>query len=227
MSMLGRLRRARDRAATRLPALQPDHETERYAFAGELPGHGGLTACRVSIELLREPHQDGQRLRVSAHLQANLASAVRPTLRARTTAGADTARLSGPVRPAARTLVARTAGRLVQHTLSRSWVQRLTEPLLRFDLNTWVHIQASTAALDAGSRALLPESSALTALGIRPGSTGEGLQAEVWTHGDARQKAELSILRIDKQDLPKGMQEQLGDQPFQLVATVGSTLERG
>jgi len=236
MSML---RRLASRWATSVPtdaAASGTDAPERYRISGEVPGLAGRPAARISVDVIREPHQDGERVRVSAHLQANLASVIRPVLQqASSTQAAPAAALAAPSPEGASAigrladtgaLVSRTAGRMLQQTLSRPWVQRVAEPLLRYDVNSWVHVQASTASLDAGSTALLPDAEALAPLGIRPGQAPLTRNLEVWSHGDARSNADLSILRLDKRDLPKELQASLGEQPFQMVATVATTREQ-
>lgn len=95
--------------------------------------------------------------------------------------------------------------------------------VLRRDLNSWVEVRASNAALDEGSRALVPER--LEALGIAP-------QADkpVQTWAGALQGARpgfamLTLLQLEKSGLPKLLRRLLGSRPFQLSATVANVVE--
>lgn len=234
---------------------RPARLGDRLRFAAVLPAGPSTSACSVEVEVVRETHQDGERIRLRAHMQANLASVVRPAIEAlrqrplhpppgrqalegpreRSDPGGLEQRLSG-LTAVRHTLRAATldragrfagaaAGRIVHSAWSNPWVQRVTEPLLRQDLNTWIEVQASTASLDRGASALLPPER-FASLGIRPARTEEGVQIDVWSNGNDQCEAELSVLQLDKRDLPLELQRELGDRPFQLVATVARTAER-
>lgn len=221
-----RLLGASRRALGPLARLLPD---EAFRLQGEVPGLGERPAARISIEVRRERHLDGERVRVSAHLQANLSSVVRPALEAARQAPLLPRRPRGTGGGAARAIgrsteqgvaTAGPAQRLLQRAARQGWVQRSIEPLLDVDYNSWMHVDASTASLDRGADALLPD---VAALGVSPAELRAGSNIEVWSQGDALNQAELSIVRLDKHDLPGVLRQALGEEPFQLVATVAST----
>lgn len=192
---------------------------ERVDFAAELPAGDLGPLLRLKVQVVSEPHGNGERLRLRAHVQTNLASVLRPALAAAPAAGSRERALS-PVQKAGR-----LAGRSLSRMLAQPLVQRLTEPLLQHDLNTWVELQASTASLDAGAYALLPKSPKLEALGIRP-TRKNGPVAETWAGEAPGGYAQVSLLQLDKQDLPAGLAALLGDQPFSLAAAVVNTVDR-
>lgn len=219
---------------------------ERFRLSAAVPGRGSGVVCAFLVEVVRVAHQEGERIRVRAHVQANLASVVRPALQRAVGATQPSAASRPPNAGAARgeTMpvllglpsrageglgrgASMAAGRLVRGVWSNPWVQRVAEPLLRHDLNTWVDIHASTASLDAGASALLPGDDQFAPLGIRPAKmTQDGVQIDVWAHGNERGEAEISVLQLDKRDLPPELRRELGTKPFQLVATIARTAER-
>ena len=199
-------------------------QIEDLSFAAEIPLAGSNTPLwRVNVQVSSEPHGDGEKLRVRAHIQTNFASALRPALQA----SHATAALPSPTRPN----LAQRAGALVQRTAQRALqlplVGALAEPLLEHDLNTWVEVNASTASLDKGSRDLLPQSEKLNALGIRPKQgKGDAPMVETWAGEAPGGYAQVSMIQMDKQHLPPALAQSLGDKPFQLAATVVNTVER-
>lgn len=198
---------------------------EDLSFVAEIPLAGSHTPLwRLNLQVSSEPHGDGEKLRVRAHLQTNFASALKPALRAPQTAQA----LPSPQRPN----LAQRAGALAQRTASRALqlplVSALAEPLLEHDLNTWVEVNASTASLDRGSRDLLPQGERLAALGIRPKARSDGStpMVETWAGEAPGGFAQVSLIQMDKQHLPPALVQSLGDKPFQLAAAVVNTVER-
>ncbi len=218
--LLGRWRQRRT------PFQQGDTIPENVTFSAEIPAgrHGSL--CRVDLQWVREPQQDGERVHLRAHLQTNFASVLRPALRQQPGVTPDASNLRALALPRR---AAQEAGRLtargLQRLLSTPLAQRLTEPLLRHDFNTWVQIQASTEPLDQGALSLVPERDKLAALGIEP-RRGRGPVAESWQGRTATGHAQLSVLQIDKSDLPPELADKLGKQPFQLAAAIVNTVER-
>ena len=94
---------------------------------------------------------------------------------------------------------------------------------LHRDLKTWIEVRSSSASLDDGSRALVPER--LNALGITP-APGKPLQT--WAGGLPGPRpgfAMLTLMQLDKERLPAPLQQALGTQPFQLTATLASSIE--
>ncbi|MGH8457466.1 MAG: hypothetical protein ACRETE_10805, partial [Stenotrophobium sp.] len=150
--------------------------------------------------------------------QTNFASALRPALAGQHEKPA----IGGGT---AMTLAQRT-GALAQRAFSNPAVQRLAAPLLKHDFNTWIDVQASTASLDEGAGALLPQNEKLTAMGIVPSrkKTG-GPIGESWSGESPNGFAQVSIVQIDKSHLPRRMAALLRDRPFQMAAAIVNTIE--
>lgn len=192
------------------------------AFSAEIPGgvHGALMKFDVRVET--EPHGDGERLRLRAHIQSNFASVLRPML-------ADGARQEALPASEARSLapaqrLGRLAERGVRRALSNRILRRLAEPLMQTDVNTWLEVQASTASLDAGAHDLVPQNDRLAALGIHP-TRREGAHVENWSGAAGNGFAQVSLLQLDKASLPPRLAKRLGESPFNLAAMVVSTVE--
>jgi hypothetical protein len=223
--MLRRIRR-RIRRLTTAAADAPAAGDAR-TFAAELPIGQAQPLWRVQMQLVTEPHADGERLRLRAHLQTNLASALRPALQSGR---------SYPQHPAldsagrnALTLTQR-AGGLMQRAATRALavpaLRALAEPLLQLDLNTWIEVQASTASLADGSHQLLPQQDKLAALGIRPKRASDQPMAESWAGEAPDGFAQVSVLQIDKRHLPERLRARLGDLPFSLAAAIVNTAQQ-
>lgn len=203
-------------------ALRPGQsaEDERFNLAVELPGSAdGKPLWRLELQLHSEPHGDGEKLRLRAHIQTNLASGLKPALEAQAPEAVDARALS----------VTGRASRRVQNAARRALalplVQTLAEPLLRHDLNTWVEVNASTASLDQGSRDLLPQGERLAALGIVPLRRDDKPVVQTWAGEAPGGYAQVSLLQVDKRHLPPALQQRLGEQPFQFAAAVVNTVE--
>jgi hypothetical protein len=223
--MLRRIRRRISRL-TAPPRDATAGSGDAHAFSAELPIGQAQPLWRVQMQLVSEPHADGERLRLRAHLQTNFASALRPALQP----GHE------PQRPAldssgrnALTLAQR-AGGLMQRAATRALevpaLRALAEPLLQLDLNTWIEVQASTASLADGSHQLLPQQDKLAALGIRPKRAAEQPVAESWAGEAPDGFAQVSVLQIDKRHLPERLRARLGDLPFSLAAAIVNTAQQ-
>jgi hypothetical protein len=189
---------------------------------------GSILKLDVSVET--EAHGDGERVRLRAHVQTNFASVLRPMLEApppprRKTRRRDAGKASASraLAPAA-SFVGHLAGRGMRRALSNPLVQRLAEPLMKHDINSWIEVTASTASLDRGAHDLIPRSDKLESMGIRP-ARHEGPHVESWSGMTAQGTAQVSTLQIDKKSLPKNLQKRLGDQPFNLAAMIVNTIE--
>jgi hypothetical protein len=224
MSLLDRLRNSLDTfAAGALPGAGDD----RLSFKAEIPAgvFGSILKLDVSVET--EAHGDGERLRLRAHVQTNFASVLRPMLEAppppRKTRRRGKTSASRALAPAA-SFVGHLAGRGVRRALGNPLVQRLAEPLMKHDINSWIEVTASTASRDRGAHDLIPRSEKLESMGIRP-ARREGPHVESWSGSTAQGSAQVSTLQIDKKSLPKNLQKRLGDQPFNLAAMIVNTIE--
>jgi hypothetical protein len=194
------------RARARGEAFIARHlQGEAVAIEAAIPGSNG-PLCEFRIEAQSEPEADGERLRVRAHFRLKLRRSL-------------AAREPLPGRPA---LPARV-GRWIERRLDSTVAQVLAAPVIDRDINTWLEVRASSAALDDGSRALVPEK--LDKLGIAP-TAGRPLQT--WAGGLPGPRAGfamLTLMQLDKAQLPPALQEALGPQPFQLTATLASSIE--
>lgn len=219
MGMIKRLRRGI--AALRV-LRQPEHETgpESLSFSAAIPlGAGGAPLWQLDLQMVSEPHADGERLRLRARLQTNFASALKPSLDA-PPALSDPRALSLAERTGA--LVQRAATRV----LALPGVRALAEPVLQHDFNTWIEVQTSTASLDTGANQLLPQSDKLAALGIQPKRAGDHPIAETWSGQAADGMAQVSLLQLDKRHLPLSLRRRLGDKPFALAAAIVNTVQQ-
>jgi hypothetical protein len=173
---------------------------EAVAFAAEIPGSAG-PLCEMRVEAQSEPEADGERVHFRMHLR-------------RPPAGH---------RPGKVAALPARVGRWIERRLASRLVQALAAPLIDRDINTWVEVRASSAALDDGSRALVPER--LSALGVEP---QPGKPFQTWAGGleGARPGfAVLTLLQLDKDRLPSAVQQALGEKPFQLSATLVNVIE--
>lgn len=219
-------KRRGDKTAPGDGALADD---ERYAFAAEIPvGHESQPLWKLELRVDNEPQADGERLRVLAHIQTNLASALRPALQNPTAARADAHALghegSGSRRLAER--AGQAAQTLARRALNAPVLRRLAQPLLQLDFNTWIEVQASTASLNAGSRALLPQAERLASLGIHPRAAGDTPAAETWAGEAPDGFAQVSVVQLDRRHLPAAALRLLGERPFGLAATVVNTVQQ-
>lgn len=227
MGMLKRWRERIEQGAAGPVAADDATLSERFGFSAAIPAGGFGSLCKLDLQLLREPQQDGERLHLRAHFQTNFASVLRPALlhAAGADAGVPVSEQSGSraIEPAGR--AARIANAGLQRVLATRLVQRMAAPLLTHDFNTWMEVQASTEPLDDGAHSLVPQQEKLAAMGIQP-SRGAGPQAENWATRTPTGYAQLSLLQVDKAHLPPELAKRFGKQPFQLAAAIVNTAER-
>ena len=228
MSLIDRLRTRIDALATgALGAAEQD----RLSFKAEIPAGVFGSILKLDVTVDTEAHGDGERVRLRAHVQTNFASVLKPMLAAPPPppkprgkrGGKKGVSASRALAPAA-AFVGQLASRGVRRAFSNPIVQRLAEPLMKHDLNSWIEISASTASLDRGAHDLIPRSDKLESMGIRP-ARHEGPHVESWSGATAQGSAQISTLQIDKKSLPKNLQKRLGDQPFNLAAMNINTIE--
>ena len=211
----------------------PVEAPQRLRFAAEIPGgvHGPL--WKIQVEALSEPAPGGgERLRLRAHVQTNLASAVKPALAA---LGERTlARLPAPATQASTALaplVQQASRRLGDWAAARAQqlaprLSRWAAPLLRNDLNTWFELHASTAPLVEGARALLPNASKLAQLGITPDLGPNAPPVQNWQGQIGDEAAQVSLLRLDDRQLPENLRAKLGGKPLQIAVAVVNVIGR-
>ncbi len=226
--MLKRIRRRISRITQGTSPAARLQDGERLAFAAELPVGQDQPLWRIQLQMINEPHADGERLRLRAHVQTNFASALRPALEAAEHHSGTRPAIGSDGRNAL--TLAQRAGGLAQRVAARALevpaLRTLAEPLLKLDLNTWVEVQASTASLAHGAHELLPQQDKLAALGIRPRRADDQPVAESWA-GDAGDGfAQVSVLQIDKRHLPERLRNALRDQPFSLAAAIVNTAQQ-
>lgn len=227
MSIFQRLRARIKRFASGLgkPSadLPPRDREERMNFSAEIPGIGDKPLWRVQLQMFSEPQAEGEKLRLRAHIETNLASALRPALEAQTAPAPAAVDSNSRALTRSETMVAQVqsaAGRALQIPLIRS----LAEPLLKHDLNTWVEINASTAPLEQGARDLMPQRDKLASMGIAPRNK-EGPVMESWAGESPAGFAQISLVQMEKKDLPGRLQRLMGSRPFQFAAAIVNTIE--
>ena len=222
-----------------------DEPGQRLRFSAAIPGLGGDSLLKIAVEAHSEPDAFGsERLRLRAHIQANLASAVRPALaalaqRASTRMQALAAPAPGTGLSASAPLQSLTLASAFAplRTQATNWlaakvnellpgVEKNLTPLLQNDLQTWVELHASTAPLHDGAKSLLPNAQGLERLGIRPVEGPEGTPLQAWSGAVGNEAAQVLLLRLDEKSLPENLKSGLAGKPFQLAAAVVSVATR-
>src|SRR5437868_14004622 len=76
------LKRLRDRLASARDALRDpsDPATDRLRMSAEIPGADDTPLWKLDLQMLTEPHGDGEKMRLRAHFQTNFGSALRPAI---------------------------------------------------------------------------------------------------------------------------------------------------
>lgn len=201
MGMLSRIR-------ARGEAFVARHlQGEAVAFSAQIPGSSG-PLWEMRVEAQSEPQGDGERVRLRAHFRMHLRASPAPGRRPD----------AAPALPA-------RVGRWIERRLASPVLRLFAAPLIDRDFNSWVEVRASSAALDEGSRALVPEK--LKVLGVEP-QAGRPLQT--WAGGlpGARPGyAMLTLLQVEKERLPAPLKQAMGEKPFQLSATLVNVIEEG
>jgi hypothetical protein len=230
--------------------LNPPVEPQKLRFSAQLPGGKAGPLWKLSVEALGTPDAGGERLRLRAHIETNLASVLRPalkTLRQRLAAAAEPVpqpALAAPIEHAPtglpalqamggalRPLSAQARNWLQRRVAARApaWVQRaenLAEPLLRHDFSTWLELEMSNAPLVAGAQALLPHADRLASLGIEPQTGPHAPPIQNWQGRIGDETAQVSLLRLDARHLPDAVQQQLGGKPLQVAAALVNLARR-
>lgn len=195
----------------------------REGLRAEIPGPDGEPLIRLELRSERRPEGDGERLALSLRLRTRVGA----TLQSLGRAGPPQNALPPP-RGVAQAVVRRVqqgaVGALRRLAQQRS-LQALADRLAGYELNSFVEIQASTASLHQGSRALVPQDGPLAALGIRPDASPAAPPLQLWTGADARGEARAAFLRLDREQLPEPLRRALGATPLALSATVVQTAE--
>jgi len=225
MGILNRIRKGLEAIGVSAPESSVP-EREELSFAAEVPVAGAdAPLWKVNVHLVTEPHGDGERVRLRAHVQTNFA-ALRPALAAPGNKS-DVKAIGHGSSGKGLSLSQRTTA-LAQRALENPLVNFLAQPLLKHDFNTWIDLQASTASLDAGAHALVPQSDKLTAMGIRPARSKDGGPvAESWSGQSPNGNgfAQVSIIQMDKKHLPASLAKRLGGKPFQMAGAIINTVE--
>ena len=198
MSIVSRLREAgAGFVARHLPG-------EALSFTAEIPGSQG-PLWQLRLELDTTEAADGQQLRLRAHWRLSLRRRSLPLTASR-----------------ARSLPARLGGWLERRAQSAA-LRPLLEPLLDRDVSSWLDLRASNTALDGGSQALVPEQLAALGVELRKDKPVQSWAGEL--PGPRRGFGVLSLLRVEKHQLPDRIRKRLGRKPFQLAATVATAIE--
>lgn len=200
-------------------------QQDELQINAELPAgaHGSL--FKLQLSLCTEPHGDGERMRLKAHVQSNFASVLRPMLEAPVERGRP-ALTTDQDRP--RSLVRPVVGRLAiqgaRRALRNRVLRRVADPLLHLDTNSYLEVVTSSASLDGGAFELMPRNEKLDALGVRPTRHREP-HVETWSGVLPDGNAQIAAIQIEKDSLPDRLKKQLGDQPFNLAAMIVSTVQ--
>lgn len=176
---------------------------EALSFSAELPGSRGAL-WKLRLDLDSQDHAEGRQLRLRAHWRVSIPA------RAAVTAA------PSPSLPA-------RLGLWLERRAQSPALRPLLEPLLDRDMSSWMEIRASDAALDAGSQALLPER--LAALGVQV-RNDRPVQSWAGELGGTRAGfGVITLLGMDKRQLPERLRRHLGDKPFHLAATLATAIE--
>jgi hypothetical protein len=186
------------------------------SWTAELPGPGDEPLLRLELEQDFRPEGDGERVHLRLRLQTRF-SQLQPALAARRAPTLEA--LPGPE-------AARPVRALARRALAAPLVQRLAAPLLRYDLNTLLDVQASTASLAQGSRALMPAPERLAAVGIQPDLSPSAPPVQSWMAERPDGLLQVTLLRFDRDQLARRLRQRLADAPFAISAALIQTLER-
>lgn len=210
----------KSRRRKRRPVVLPDAARPRQsAIALELPNpYGGQPWLSATVALSRTARGQGGTLRLRAHFDSRLRLTPQHGAPALSTHRDDAATLL--------TRGQQQAARLVRGVLERLPAERLA-PLTQRRWRSWVDVQVSSAPLDQGADALVPERlRALWGAGLPRAESGAP-RVGVWAGpagGPLGGKASLVWLQVDATDLP-GTSMRAGDSSFNLNASVAQLVE--
>ncbi len=218
------------RGGSNQPQTPEQEETQRLRFAAEIPGGKRGPLWKINIEALTEPAPSGgERLRLRAHIQTNLASVAKPALAAlgERSLACLPAPASSALAPYSQQAT-RWLSAWVQQRAQRAAPRllRWAAPLLQNDLTTWVELHASTAPLVEGAKALLPNAAQLSKLGITPDTGPNAPAVQNWQGQIGDEVAQVALLRMDDRQLPESLRAKLGGTPFQIAAAVVNVVMR-
>src|SRR5689334_17030674 len=81
---MGILKRLQERFAEARSLLREGELTgvaaDRVGLSAEIPGTAGTPLWKLDVQVLTEPHGDGEKVRLRAHIQTNFGSALKPAL---------------------------------------------------------------------------------------------------------------------------------------------------
>jgi hypothetical protein len=204
-------------------------DEQRVTF--EIPGPDGTPLFKLELHSEVTPEADGEHLHLRTRMQTNFASVLRPML-----AAADAGRPALSHRPSSgdgRDL--RLAHRLsagVQTVAHRALqvplLRNLAESAMAHDVNTYIDLEATTASLIDGSRALAHQAAqpALQRLGIVPDDSANAPPLQSWAGEMGEGFAQVSLLRLDERHMSAALQQALGGRPLKIAATMVNTVER-
>lgn len=204
----------------RRPALLSAATRPRQsAIALQLPNpYGGQPWLSATLALSSTPRGQGGALRLRAHVDSRLRLTPQDGAPALSAVPDDSASLLMRGR--------RQAARLVRGVLERVPAERLA-PLSQRRWRSWVDVQVSTAPLDRGADALVPERlRALWGAGLPRSGPGEP-RVGVWSGpagGPLGGKASLVWLQVDADDLRRDTAPK-GDSGFNLNASIAQLVE--
>ena len=215
------MKMAASRLNPALPGATPAPNAEqRVAFSAQLPGPvSGAPLLQLSVELVEKNEADGARVRLRAHVHSRFGNA-RAT---------DSPATDGAAPPASTARSpARRIGQRLANALLQPRIKALAAPLLDHELNSWFEIQISTEPLDGGAAALLPAPERLARLGVVPRNDSDAPIVQSWVSeigGGKAGFAQLSLLRLAREQLPPRLAALLGSRPLQIAAALVNTVE--
>lgn len=180
---------------------------------------GGAALAQLSLRLTTERQAHGETLRLRAHLRTQLDLPPAPR-RA----------LPGAVETSTRRALAPRAQRAAQSLLRRGLetgvAKRLT-PYLERRFESWLDLQAATAPLDQGARALVPDSMQLLGLGGAPAlRLGDEGQIETWVGrctGDHPGAAQVTLMQFS--EARRDSRRRRAGKPLHVAASVATFYE--
>lgn len=187
------------------------HRGESSRLTGSVPGPDGRSFMRVCLEMEQLPGADGEETRMRMHVSADFSALTALPAPSAPSAPSPGGTASGALAP---------ARRWVAQRLASAPIQRVLAPLAGKTFNTWIHLRSSTAPLDGGSRALVPDG--IERLGLRLPDDGVPLHA--WSQDAGDSHAQMTVINLDAKQLPPLLRRLLGSR-FQLGGTIVNVVE--
>lgn len=201
---------------------------DQQRITAEIPGPDGTSLIKFELYSEVSPEADGEHLHLRARLQTNFASALRPML-SRPMASHKALRHEGTGR-ALRVADRVSAGvqNVAQRALQIPLVRNVAASVMAHDVNTYIDLEATTASLIDGSKALAHRAAkpALQRLGIVPDESPNAPPLQSWAGELDDGFAQVSLLRLDERHFSDALKQVLGGRALKIAATMVNTVER-